>query len=1178
MRLSEIALKFSQQPFYRDLVETLSPTTSWHSLASEARPLFVAAKYISAPEKILLVTNTYERALQWQARLALYGVPADEIRLLPSGLSVLFEDAAPETVALSDRIGALRLLVSDQPGIILATPQAALERTLPADILLRSFVDIRVGEISDSIGITDQLKKLGYEPSEPVRIPGQFSRRGGILDIFPMGFERPIRLEFFDDLIESMRTFDPQTQRSIGAWDSLTLAPSRETILPLADSGIAELIERSLEIEKASLDDEAATTLETVIKADLRSLGQRIFFDRLDLYRPLIQPESESAIDLVGTGLVILDEPLELEATANRGEEELAQALAARAKRGEILHSTALDYAFTPYHFADAERTLCLSAMNAEPDWLRPNEVKEIHAVSLESYKGQAVIFTEALRNWLTEGVSVVLGTDQPMRSKSVLSQVEIFSQPAEEFEVEGSFPIGLHTVEGNPAGGFILTTAKLAVISDQELFGVARLKLAQRKFSDGMPITTVLDLKPGDYVVHINFGIGIYQGLVKRSQDGVEKEFLHIEYKVPDRLFVPADQLDRIQKYLSPGEAPPKINRLTGGDWQKTVGKAREEAREFARDLIQLYANRKKVTRPSYGPDSPWQSEMENTFPWQETPSQMQAIKDVKSDLRTDYPMDRLICGDVGFGKTEVAIRGAFKVAQAGKQVVILCPTTILSEQHFHSFSDRLAAFPTRVALLDRFTHAKERTQILKDLETGDVDIVIGTHALLSNQIKFKDLGLVIIDEEQKFGVKHKEALKALRVNVDVLAMSATPIPRTLSMAMMNIREMSLINDPPPGRLPVRTFVRPYSREVVREAILRELARGGQVFYVYNRVEGIYHVAEQIRKLIPTARVAVGHGQLHEKEIEPVMVGFIKGEIDILVSTTIVESGLDIPNSNTLIVDNADYFGLSQLYQLRGRVGRSDRQAYAYMLYQGTKSLTENAQARLTALAEFSTLGSGYSLAHRDLQIRGAGDILGAKQSGQMSAVGYDLYTQLIEAEVQFLKTYADGERPEGYADPLAGLEPLPSFDLPVKALIPESYIDDQAQRLYSYKAMMTSRTVAQLIETQEEMADRYGHIPPEVENAMAVMRLRLESVGLGIHAVNGNGGRLAVTFKLSAELHPRVFSMLQRRKKDAYMSTDKLIWPFTGNPLVASEEMMAALRTATAEVEEQRASLGIR
>ena len=1178
MRLEAFTRRLAEQENVRRITEGLGRSTVWSSLSVEARPLFVASAFLAQPRSILLVTSSYDKALAWTAKLGLYGVPKEAMRLLPSGLSALFEDAAPETVALSDRVGALRFLASDAPGIVIATPQAVLERTLHPDDLRDMALELKVGDETDVMVAAGKLRDLGYEVSEPVRVPGQFSRRGGILDVFPMGAERPVRVEFFGDEVESIREFDPMSQRSLHQLDHLDLGVSRETVLPYEGSGIPEMVAESLTREKSKLGAEEGELLEELVGDDLQGLEGRVFFDRLDLYRPLIQPDGPCALDyLEQDGLLVLDEALELEAIADRHEEELGQALEGRHTRGEILQVYAHDFVTTAQNLTYAPQLLCLTAMNAVPDWIDTDQEVEFGASALQMYKGQPQALTQAIKGWQSSELTIVLGTDQPLRAKSVLAAVEVFPEPLESHwgHDESTLPPGLVMLEGNPAGGFVCPELGVALISDQELFGVGRLKLPQRKFSEGSPIATVLDLKPGDHVVHINFGIGVYQGLIKRSVDGIEKEYLHIEYKAPDRLFVPADQLDRIQKYMAPGDVDPKINRLTGGEWKKTVRRAREEAREFARELINVYAERKKATREVYGADTDYQTEMEGTFPWAETPSQLTAIEDVKRDLRRDWPMDRLVCGDVGFGKTEVAIRAAFKVTEAGKQVAILCPTTILSEQHYRSFKERLDAFPVKLGLLNRFVTGKERRELLEGLKSGEIDMVIGTHALLSNDLKFDDLGLLIIDEEQKFGVKHKESLKALRANIDVLSMSATPIPRTLSMALMNIRAMSLINDPPPGRLPVRTFVRPYGNEVVREAVLRELARGGQVYYVFNRVEGIYHVAERLRQLVPTAKIAVGHGQMHEKELEPVMVGFVKGEIDILVSTTIVESGLDIPNANTLIVDQADKFGLAQLYQLRGRVGRSDRQAYAYMLYEGSKTLTEHAQERLGALAEFSQLGSGYSLAFRDLQIRGAGDLLGAKQSGQMSAVGYDLYTQLIDSEVKYLKTFADGDRPGGLDDPLQGLEPLPSFDLPVKAYIPESYIEEEAQRLFYYKSIMTAREKSQLAEVQADMEDRYGHMPGPVLTALKIMSVRLRAVEAGVESVDGDRERLSARF-VGDDVHPRLQLMVQRRRKEAYLSQDRLIWPYEGDPVEAAHELVKTLIDIEQEMDEQRAMLG--
>ena len=1198
MRTSDWVKRLAGDPELEFLTSPhLGDRQLWRSVAPEARAVLFAARYLERPQKTLIITASYERALHWQAKLQLSGISPAFIHQLPSGTGSLFEDAAPEHISLSDRLGSLRALVEDQPNIILASPSSALERTLPRDVLISSFLELKVGDEIDLEAFTGRLAGGGYERSEPVRIPGQFSLRGGILDIFPTGKDLPIRIELFGDTVESLRQFDPNTQRSVGEVPVLTLAPSRETLYFGDDSSIAEYLVQTAAREATTLDDESAARLEELISVDADSISRRSYFDRMDLYRPFLHPDSGCAVDLLtDEDLLVLDEPLELETIAARTEEEISQALDARARRGEILRTPASDFIVGVDRLGDQPKTIALTGMGAFPAWVGTGEEVEIQAMSLDPYRGRPDALASTIRNYLKDGVRVIFTTDQPNRARTVLSSAEIFVLDIPENDGEAR----AFLANGNIGGGFVMPGAKIAFVTDAELFGVARLKLPQKRFMEGAPVATVLDLKPGDFVVHINFGIGVFRGLTKKTIEGVEKEFLYIEYQAPDKLFVPADQLDRIQKYLNPGDEIPKLNKLTGGEWQRTLGKAKEEAKAFARDLVKLYAQRQQVQRRPYGPDSPFQSEMEQTFPWMETPSQLRAIKEVKRDMEQGFPMDRLVCGDVGFGKTEVAIRAAFKAVQAGRQVAVLCPTTILSEQHFRNFSERLGSFGTKLGLINRFTHASAKREITEHLKSGQTEIICGTTSLLGQGIQFKDLGLVIIDEEQKFGVKQKEMLKELRTAVDVLTLSATPIPRTLSMALMDIRQMSLINDPPPGRLPIRTYVRSYAAEVVREAILRELARGGQVFYVYNRVESINHVAETLRKLIPTARIGVGHGQMNEKELEPIMVGFVKGEIDILLSTTIVENGIDISNANTLIVDGADKLGLSQLYQLRGRVGRSDRQAYAYFLYRGNvdvsfaaedkrlstdhrpelrkkpKTVSEGAMARLQALQEFSNLGSGYSLAFRDLQIRGAGELLGAKQSGTMLTVGYELYTQLIQEAVAQLKNTVDGvpQDNDGVSDPLASLEPLPVFEVPVVALLPETYIRDQAQRLYYYQRLMTTRDGVSLGALQAEIEDRYGRPPRPVSVAFQVMELRLRGRDIGIERIDARNQRLQVRFTDRDLIPPRVTSILSRANRQLGWTTTDMLWPYTGDPLAAIENFFALLADAHAQVEASRAA----
>jgi transcription-repair coupling factor (superfamily II helicase) len=1200
MRVADWARLLSESSSFP--FDQTSGKVAWNSTPTEARAVFLAASYLRQPRKILVITASYDRALAWQAKLELCGVPHGVIHQLPSGNSALFEDAAPEHIALSDRLGSLRALAEEGPKIVIASPQSALERTLPKDSLLESFVTLKPGEVYEPERLVDTLEKLGYETQEPVRLPGGFSRRGGIVDVWPSGYEQPIRIEWFDTEIEALRSFDSSSQRSTGNIPALQLSPSREVLFTGYENDLCELIIGTAEREATTLDDSSGERLIENIQSDAKALSSRNYFDRLELYRPLMFPDSGCAIDLLDDdSLIVLDEPLELEAIGNRVEEELGQALEARAKRGEILSSTANDFFLPVEHLDSAQNVWVMSSMNDIPRWIEIESTHDLNGASLDPYRGRADALAVTLKTWKEQGFLTLFTTDQPNRAKTVLGQIEIYPVETEELPAELKANSETRIVHGNLGGGFVLPEQRVAFVSDAELFGVARLKLPQRKFQEGAPIATVLDLKPGDYVVHINFGIGVFRGLVKREVEGLEKEFLFIEYQAPDKLFVPAEQLDRIQKYLNPGDDSPKLNRLTGGEWQRTLGKAKEEARAFARDLVKLYAVRKDVQRTPYGPDTPFQAEMEQTFPWVETPSQMTAIRDSKHDMELPYPMDRLVCGDVGFGKTEVAIRIAFKAVQSGRQVAILCPTTILSEQHYRNFVERLGSFGTKIGLMNRYTHAADKREIIEGLKKGSYELVIGTHALLGTGIEFKHLGLVVIDEEQKFGVKQKEMLKQIRAEVDVLTLSATPIPRTLSMALMDIRQMSLINDPPPGRLPVRTFVRPYSGEVVREAILRELARGGQVFYVYNRVDSIMHVAEKLKKLVPTARIGVAHGQMNEKELEPIMVGFIKGEIDILLSTTIVESGIDISNANTLIIENADRLGLAQLYQLRGRVGRSDRQAYALFLYsramdetimslregqkialddkKNKKTMSENALARLRALQEFSSLGSGYSLAFRDLQIRGAGELLGAKQSGTMVQIGYELYTQLINEAVGALKNSVDGTTGDGedVHDPLEALTPLPAFEVPVIAMLPDSYIVEQSQRLFYYQQMMSSRDLTRLGEVQSEIEDRYGKSPKPVSSAFSIMALRIQGKEMGIERIDARQGRIACNFRSNANIPPRLFTAIQKRNKDAYLTREAYIWPFIGDPILAIQGMMEAVRATLEEIEASRALLNL-
>ncbi len=708
------------------------------------------------------------------------------------------------------------------------------------------------------------------------------------------------------------------------------------------------------------------------------------------------------------------------------------------------------------------------------------------------TFAGKLDAFTAQITRWQERKQRVVITTSHAQRLREILADAGL----AEANHVSLS--------DQRLLGGFLLPDQKLVVLSDGDIFGWLGLHRRRRRHGeDSMAIRSTADLKDGDFVVHLNHGIGRYLGIVRQQVGGAENDYLLLQYTGSDRLYVPVQQLDRVQKYLGGEGAAPSLNSLGGTNWEQTKKRVKDDTWRAAKELAGLYAAREAATRLPYGDDSPWQREMEAAFDYEETPDQLQAILDVKEDLQREKPMDRLICGDVGFGKTEVAIRAAFKAVQEGKQVAVLCPTTVLAQQHWNVFRERLAAYPISIEMLSRFRTKPEQESVLESLRLGAVDLVIGTHRIVQQDVEFRDLGLVIVDEEQRFGVNQKEWLKKLRTEVDVLTLTATPIPRTLHMALGGLRELSLINDPPAGRMPIKTFVLRHNDDVARQAILRELERDGQVYYLYNRVKGIDHVAERLRKLAPTARIGVGHGQLDEEQLEEVMYDFCNHRYDVLLCTTIIENGLDIPNANTLIVERAELLGLAQLYQLRGRVGRSDRQAYAYFLYGVRGKLTKQADRRFDALREFSDLGSGFRIAMRDLEIRGAGNLLGMKQSGAMQLVGFDLYCDMLADSVAALRG-APRKRPVT----------LPEVDLPLPAFLPDDYIENLNLRVETYRKLANVENDNDVARLEQELRDRFGRPPLPVLNLLAVLRLRVACHAIGSTGVIKSEGNTLLRF----------------------------------------------------------------
>ncbi|GAB4453416.1 MAG: transcription-repair coupling factor [Armatimonadaceae bacterium] len=1120
---------------------------------------------------LLVVTYAEDQAARIAEDLERF-LPADRVvRRLPSSLPLLLddEDAMRDVGRAGRRIATLLALVNNEPtAAIVTTASALLQRTPPPATIKNRRLTLRVGDAVNPDSLAVRLNALGYNREDQVYFPGSFSRRGDILDVFPSDAEQPVRIDFFGDEVETIRTFDRETQRSEGKQDSVTVVAAheviftRESIARAADELEKHARQRLAEMKSRGETPERIERLQDSAEGDIQRIRQASYFAGIERYLSYLHPDAVCALDYLPENcLFVADEPAQISSHTDRELNQILKNLEGRAERGEILpvsEPPCVEYDEGMRRAASNRQTLLLSLLPRSLSWISPQADFQTHGAAVDSFGSRSAAITDALATYRQNKVKVVIVSAQAPRVRGLMSEKNIPEVSLPAVVKDG----GITLVNGVLRSGFKLTDHKLVVLSDAELFSapIARKRVRKREFREGMRLTSLLDLKEGDYVVHIHHGIGVYRGLTRMTVQGIQREYMLIQYEGADKLYVPVDQIDRVQKYIGSEGGSPQVNKLGGTDWAKTTARAKRQVREIAEDLVKLYAARQATPGHAYGEDTPWQREMEDAFPYIETPDQEQAIQEVKTDLEAPRPMDRLICGDVGFGKTEVAMRAAFKVASEGRQVAVLCPTTVLCAQHYATFSERFSAFPVRVDQLSRFRTAKQQAQTVADVKAGNVDIVIGTHRLLSKDIEFKDLGLVIVDEEQRFGVTHKERLKQLRQTVDVLAMSATPIPRTLQMSLSGIRDMSLINDPPEGRTPVKTLIKEYDDQLVQEAIQRELDRGGQVYFLHNRVESIYHVAGHLEKIVPNARFRVAHGQMPEDELEETMLDFYERKFDVLVCTTIIESGLDIPNVNTILIDNADKLGLSQLYQLRGRVGRSRIQAYAMLLYKRNKVLSTVAEQRLGALREFSELGSGYKVALRDLELRGAGNLLGAQQHGTVSEVGFDLYMQLLEEAVREMRN--DKPRPE--------TEPLPLVDLPVAAVIPEVYVPGEAQRILMYKKLSAVRTRDDANRLQEEFEDRFGDPPAPVWNALGLLRLRIRCREVGIESIQAEGKKITIVLQKGKRLPVHTLKLLNTAFKSQghTFAQDKVVMTIQSSKVLpAVEEMVEVISKALDE-----------
>ena len=1064
-----------------------------------------------------IVAGSAIRASAEQGRSVLVLVPApdrfaDELRPWLAGrpathvfaeVAVSFLDRPPASdEAVSKRLEAL-VAIADagrQPSVVVSSRRACTRVTISPQDLAEGVLELAPGLGPDPITAASRLVELGYSREALVEDRGQFSLRGGILDVFPAAADAPVRAEWSGDLVETLRLFDPENQRSVMPVPRAAIRSGRELLAgPRRGSAAVNRLRESVSLEGLRAD------VRSEWEDELVRLDAGSAFPGIEFYAAYLDPTRPSLLDHMPADVVVLDfEPARQLADARSLQDETEMLAAAESGGGELPRGFILPLVDVDRLDAFPSRRVLKATAGEGGD-----SAIDLGWVEAETLVGRPRALAGIAA--VADSATVVVATEQMERLGALLEEEKVTARLAEvdldlDLELEPGFrhaDVDVPAGARHPGLGFHL-------ISDAELFGrlrrPARGGRSSRSRADDLTREFTLEFAPDELVVHVDHGIARFTGMRLIESDGAHREYLELEYAEGDRLFVPVENLDRVQKYLG-GEGQPTLHRLGTGDWTRARGRARKVVQDVAEDLLKIYSLREARPGIAFAPDTAWQEELESSFPYEETPDQVVALAEIKADMESDRPMDRLLCGDVGFGKTELALRAAFKAAMSGKQVALLAPTTVLAQQHFHVFRERLSKFPVTVEMLSRFVDDETQARTLEGLKAGQVDIVVGTHRLLQRDVRFKRLGLLIVDEEHRFGVMQKERLKKLRTQLDVLSLSATPIPRTLHMAVGGIRDMSVIQTPPEERQPIKTYVTADDDQLTREAITRELGRGGQVYYVHNRVRTIQKAADRVRDLVPEARVTVGHGQMAEDQLAQVMVEFESAKYDVLVCTTIIESGLDIPNVNTIIVERSDRFGLAQLYQLRGRVGRSGRRAYAYFLYDPRRSLTERADKRLDVISGLHELGQGFKIALRDLEIRGAGNLLGTEQHGAIAAVGFEMYLQMLQSAVSKLRT---GSEETVVSDVLSTIEM--NLDLPLDHFIPSSYIRDEKLRLGAYRQLAATEDEKELDAVLRSLEDRYGPGPAQLDNLAYSLRVKLRGQRMGLRGVVAEGHDIVI------------------------------------------------------------------
>lgn len=1041
-------------------------------------------------QSMLIVCESPKRAKEVWDDLN-YLLPNYEVLYFPALEVIPFEVLAQSIEIQRQRLQVLANLVQGKKVVVVCPIESLAKRLIPPQFFKEAIIPLKVGQVINLDDLKSYLVKYGYEKVEQIQSPGQYSLRGGILDIYSAIYENPIRIEFFDDEVDSIRFFAIESQRSLEKIGKISLFPAREIFFK--ENFQAEGLEKLKEefaLQKERLvrkkDRDAVEKLTSKINEVIEKIENNLYFPGVEQYQSYFYPELSFLMNYFPpNSFFCIDEPLRVREAQEHKEKDRRVSFTDLLTRGFALPGQESFYA----DFSDILKTLEISkriylSLLPKTGWDgKLNNLYGVDTKTIPPFFGKIRILADEIKEWKRRDYKIVILVTSPSKAdrlKQALFDCDVEATwVGENYELKNGKVL---IAQGNLSAGVEFIKSKLVIITEKELFNQPKKHPPKRMFQkEGQKINKLDDLKIGDYVVHSSHGIGRYLGVEKLKIGDIEKDYLVIKYLGEDKLYVPADQVGLLQKYVASEGKTPRVHKLGGTEWQKTKFKVQSSVKQLAEGLLELYAQRKSKPGFAFLPDDSFQQEFEDSFPYKETPDQLRSIKEVKEDMEKAIPMDRLVCGDVGYGKTEIAIRAAFKAVNSGKQVAILVPTTVLAQQHYNTFQERFVNYPVKIEVLSRFRSSKEQKQIIEHIKEGQIDIIIGTHKLLSKQIKFKDLGLLVVDEEQRFGVSHKEKIKKIKSEVDVLTLSATPIPRTLHMSLIGIRDLSIIETPPEDRYPIQTYVVEYSEDLIKDAIRRELGRGGQVYYVHNRVEGIEKVARGIESLVPEARIGIAHGQLPENALENIMMQFMEHELDILICTTIIETGLDVSNVNTLIVAEADKMGLSQLYQLRGRVGRTNRVAYAYLTYKKDKILTTTAEKRLHAIREFTELGSGFKIAMRDLEIRGAGNLLGPEQHGHVAAVGFDMYCKLLDEAVKELK----GEKDEEQIDV--------EIDLQISSYIPQDYIRDSASKLDFYQRISLLSSINDILDLEDELVDRFGDIPEETNNLLQIARIKI-------------------------------------------------------------------------------------